>query len=214
MKYFASLFLILSFCCKSLHAQVQDFNTWSSIAITKQFSKKLDLGIQQMLRLNENSTRFDQTYTDVGLNYEMNKKFSVAANYRLIIKADVVKNRIYTDLVYSEKWNRWKANARMRIENNFIPQQADEIYLRPKLTFSNKLNKRFEPLISGELFFSLFYYKGDNLVQYRLSGGTEYHFDRKNTLRLYYTYEREMNVNAAGIKHILGVSYNFKIEKK
>jgi hypothetical protein len=212
LKVAATLLTFFILCCSSLFAQVEDFRTWYSISLEKSFSKKLEAGLEQMLRLSENSTQFSQTYSDVGIQYNAVKRLSISANYRFTIRPNENVQRVYSSISYSLKYNDWKAEPRLRVEHYFIPASKDLNLLRPKLSISNKINKRFELFVSGELFFTIFYYEGDMLNQYRLSAGTDYNFNRKNSLQLYYIYEKEVNVNAASLNHILGVGYKYKFE--
>lgn len=206
-----AIYLILILCFPGSHtfAQYQDIESWWSATIKKRLYDKTDFSVEQMLRLNENATSFQQTFTDVGLKHELFDNFLVSGNYRLIIKEALVTQRLYAALEYRYRWKNWKAEPRLRVEHTFVPNDFDENYVRPKLTISNKLNKRFEPFVAGELFYKVWYYKGDVFDQYRISGGTEYKFNNSHSLECYYIFEQEMNVNEAEQTHIFGIGYKY-----
>lgn len=190
-------------------AQTTDFQTWSTVSLQKSFSKKISVTLQQELRLDDNSTQFHLTFTDAEFKYKLTKWFNATANYRFIVKPDEIDHRIYSDLYYLWKNKKIEAELRLRVQHEFVPNDVDENYLRPKLELSYKIKKKWEPYISEELFYHVLYYKGDKFDESRLSAGTHYDFDKRNSIKAYYMYEQEFNVNDALHAHVLGVAYEY-----
>ena len=206
-QFIVNTLLLLLFYLPNCFAQTKDFQTWSSVALQKSFSEKFDGTIQQELRLKENSTQLRLTFTDLELKFNVNKNFSITANYRFIIKPDETNHRIYTNISYSWKKNKFEISPRIRFQHEFIQNSPDENYIRPKISFSYKVNKKWEPFLSEELFFHVLYYKGDEFDESRLSGGVNYDFNKNTSLKLYYLFEQQFNVKTPQQNHVLGIAF-------
>ncbi|MBX7109164.1 MAG: DUF2490 domain-containing protein [Chitinophagales bacterium] len=193
----------------TVHAQEQDFQTWTSAQINKKISKKIDLQLSQELRLKNNSTQLGTTFTEAGCKYKVRKQLDVAASYRFIVAQDAVSHRVSLDVSYEVEAGHWSAEPRLRYLHQIQHDQPAENYIRPKLSVNYRINKRWEPYVSGELFYHAFYNEGNEFDQYRLSAGFEYSFTKQHAVKLYYLLTQEMNVNNALQRHIAGLSYKY-----
>ena len=201
------IFLLLLFFPLSLFSQIKDFQTWNSITIQKSFTKKLDGIFGEELRLQDNCSQFNTSFTDAGLKYELFKNFAVEVYLRFIINPDDVAYRPYTDLSYKLKLHKWYFAPRLRYQHQWEQNKTEKNYFRPKLTISYKINRHWEPYVSGELFYHAFYYKGDFFDEYRASAGIEHDFNNHHSLKLFYLFDQEFNVNAAEENHVAGAAY-------
>ena len=209
VRFFCICLLTLLSIPQSVFAQFTDFQTWSSITIEKSLSKKLDGSLEQQLRLDENSTQFRQTFTELGAKYRLWKKLDAGASYRFIVRPNSTGQRIYLDVEYNWKLKKWKINPRLRYQHDFITDNFQANFLRPKLTISYKIDKKWEPFVAGELFYLIFYYQGNFVPAYRLFAGTTYDFNKRNSLKVFYLLEQEVNVNNAAQNHIISVGYKY-----
>lgn len=203
---FNTLFL-LAFLLPDCFAQTKDFQFWSSIALQKSFSKKIDATVEQELRLRENATQLRQTYTDLELQYKTKANFSITANYRFTIRPDETNHRVYTNISYSWKKNKLEISPRVRFQHDFVQNDLADNYIRPKISISYAVNKKWEPFLSEELFYRVLYYKGDEFDESRLSAGVTYHFNKNNSLKGYYIFEQEFNVNIPQEIHVVGIAF-------
>jgi long-subunit fatty acid transport protein len=190
---------------------VKDFQTWNSAGVGKSLDKKLKVFLQEEVRLKNNSSQLRTSFTNIGVKWEALKNFNISIVYRLIIKPTKISHRIYTDLSYEWKNKRWSLEPRIRLQHEFIPNDINENYVRPELTLEHKINKHWRPFVSAEFFYHIFYYKEDKFDEYRLSAGVDYNFDKKNSLKLFYLFEQEINTNAPQQNNILGVSYTYNL---
>ena len=205
-------------CCLSLlllfstwvFSQTTDFQTWSSISAEKALSKKWSVSLENELRLQDNSTRLRTDYIDVSAKYKWTKRFDVSGSYRFIVKPDKLGQRIYADFSYEQPLEKWTIDSRIRIQHQFNTTSDDENYLRPQVTLRYKLSKKWEPFIEQEFFYQLFYYQGDQFDESRTSAGTKYKFNKQHSLKGFYLYEYEFNVNDPLRANVIGVSYEYK----
>ncbi|MFT5310599.1 MAG: hypothetical protein ACI9LA_000920, partial [Bacteroidia bacterium] len=79
-----SLFLFVSLITFSsaVTGQGWDFGTWHKVNVGGELTKKLSLSVEQQVRLNENSSRLDQAFTELGLGYDLPKGFALNGAYR------------------------------------------------------------------------------------------------------------------------------------
>ena len=209
MKYFVFALLLLVFFLKKSFSQTTDFQTWNSATVEKSISKDWVAGIQEEIRFKDNSTRLRTSYTDIGLKYQLSKSFDLSAAYRFIIKTDETSQRIYTDFSYEWEKGKWSVKPRVRLQHEFITNDVDENYIRPQLTVRYKISKKWEPFIEEELFYHALYYKGSEFDESRTSAGTRFKFNKDHSLKIFYLYEYQFNVNDPLYANVLGISYEF-----
>lgn len=176
----------------------------------------------QEVRFNENVTEVGTIYTDLGLDYKINKHFQVSLNYRFVEKRRTddyysFRQRIYIDLKYDEKIKPFQIQFRSRIQDEYadIGRAADggipEFYLRNKLTVKLDKWKKLTPFVSVELFSPLENdYKGlfDNI---RSSAGIDYDLSKHHKVELFYMIQQELNVSRPETDFVLGLGYGFKL---
>jgi hypothetical protein len=202
---------VFYFSLTECNAQAQDFQTWSSVTFQKSFSKKVSASAQQQLRLNENSAQLRQIFTDAGFKYEVIKNLSIAGNYRFIVRPGGIDHRAYADLDYSWKKKKLAINPRARLQHDFVDGFNDNNYLRGKLTLEYRITKKWKPFIAGELFYRIFYYRGNKFDEYRLNAGTNFDLNKKNSFKISYLMQQEFNVNARNQNHILAIGYEYDL---
>ncbi len=165
--------------------------------------------MQEEVRLKDNSTRLRTSYTDVGVKYHVTKSFDILGAYRFIVKPDEISQRLYADISYEWKKDKWSVEPRIRLQHEFIMNDVDENYLRPQLTMRYKISKKWEPFIEEELFYHALYYKGSEFDESRTSAGTRYKFNKDHSLKIFYLYEYQFNVNDPLSANVMGISYEF-----
>ncbi|OFZ65163.1 MAG: hypothetical protein A3D92_19310 [Bacteroidetes bacterium RIFCSPHIGHO2_02_FULL_44_7] len=145
---------------------VSDYETWAGVSVQKSFlKKKLELGFTQEFRFDDNSTHLDQYFSELTLDYEFYKGFKIGGGYRFIRnnKNSGYKNeqRLFADLSYKHKIDRWTLNYRLRFQNHdelgVSRDAGDDITqkyrLRVKAGYNIK-NWKVDPYVSVEGFFA------------------------------------------------------------
>lgn len=203
------IFMICRFGSAPVYAQEKDFQTWTSAEIDKKISKKFKLQLSQELRLKNNSTQLGSTFTDAGVKYKVLKKLDAGIYYRFIITKDAVAHRPYLDVSYDLEQGRWTIEPRLRFQHQVQRDQPAEDYIRPKLSINYLVVKHWEPYVSGEFFYHAFYNEGNEFDQYRLSAGIDYSFTKEHSIKVFYLFSQELNVNNALQRHVAGLSYKY-----
>ena len=89
MRKILSKILLLLVLPISVLSQENDFQTWTSISVSKKIIKKTNLIVKQGVRFRENSSIYYKLFTDIKIKRKYNKYFSFAGGYR-----------------YSSDWNK------------------------------------------------------------------------------------------------------------
>lgn len=227
----AGLFFLLSvgktFSQNGTYYTVRDFETWNSIALNYKLSKKLKLGLEQQLRLNDNSSNWNQNFTELSGRVKLNKNFNVRLEYRYLRRNDNEGNiqgtrkyhRIAINTGYSKKINRITLGTRLQYQTrsqfgDLAPLNSDPIQkFRWKISGEYNIKKwKLDPVFSAEIFQPLF--TESDLEKYRLTIGTKYDLKKWGSLKAFYRFEKELNVTYPLASHILGVNYTYTLKRK
>ena len=242
MKRITHLFCVVIIGKLSILSQdstlTRDFETWSSIGIQKKLlDKKLTLGLQQQFRLDNNSSRLYQYFTNIGANYEIFKNFKIGAGYRFLKDGNKTKgfftgHRFNVDAGYSHKIDRLKLNYRFRYQNRSNAENkaypTTKYRLRLKVNYNIKKWK-LDPFAATELFYAKETYVYNyipeitetnsisDIQKYRLQIGTSYSKKKIGEFKLFYMLEHQFKNYAVfsnyGIPvnwHIVGFNYTYK----
>lgn len=161
------LLLVFSFgCCFGSVAQEWDLTSWTKVRAKGDLTKKLGLSIEQQVRLRDNSSSLDQTFTEIGLSYDLPKGFGLTAEYRLGFEpisggGMSSKHRYNLDLTYSKKFWKLRAKVRARFQhapnaslyNERLKPDGDPMNVRLKISLSYNDLKRWTPGIAYEVYF-------------------------------------------------------------
>lgn len=200
------------------NAQDQDANLWMTISIEKKIIKPLSLTLTQEFRMNENITELGTFFTGLEVTYKINKYLRVSGGYRFINKRRVddsysKRHRYYFDLSVRKKFKPVTLSFRTIFQSQYKDVFSSDDgkvpgnYWRNKLELKFDAGKNIQPYISAEIFtplkrpYNIFF----DLTRY--CGGVEYQINRMNTIDVYYMFQKENNVNAPQIDHIIGIGY-------
>jgi len=207
------LLLILFFIPLLVFSQ-EDANLWSGISISKKY-KDFNFGLSEEIRLNENFTLINKTFTELTAEYKIIKSLRVGFGYRFnqVNKFEyggfVMNHRINFDLTYKNKFNYFKFAFRTRYQQKFDALKDGSVYNRNKLTIKYDLDNPFEPYIASELF-----YQFNNVYEFnksRISVGVKYKISDNSNLKAFYILQQEFNVSDPIMDHIYGIGYSFEL---
>ncbi|HRI01580.1 MAG TPA: DUF2490 domain-containing protein [Saprospiraceae bacterium] len=154
----AQLFLLFLFCCHSSIAQQrQAYETWATLNLDYQFSKKWLYNISNQYRAYPNPIGFKSTWIELGTEYKLNKKFNLEVSARFVSNRKSDRTRYSFGATYKDQF--WKAKLAFKVnyfieskmsdyDNEFI-HKSDHI-LRLRLISLFKITKK--KLTAGPLF--------------------------------------------------------------
>ena len=206
---------------------VRDFETWSSFALKYKHTKKLTFGLEQQLRLNNNSSLWRDNFTELTMQIKANKNLRFGIEYRYLRRNDTegkiqgtkTYNRFALNSVYKKKINRFNLSGRVQYqfrnqfgENMSINTDPDQ-KIRFKVGTGYNIKKwKLDPEASLEFFKPLF--TDSPFEKWRLTIGTEREFKKIGTFNIFYRVEKELNVTYPFTTHIAGINYTYTFKRK
>lgn len=225
------LCLLVSFVlCNNLFAQIaKDAGMWNTLTIQHAFSKKINVVIDQEFRLRENYQRINLFYTNVGVDYKINKNLKISPTIRFIQKKLLngnysFRNRFMLDVTAKKKmFNKWTISERVRYQievadyNTSEKGKLPEQFLRFKTDLEYQINKKIEPYYSIEFRYQIRDPKGqgpkydNHFHRMRNVLGAQYKHNNRHSFNLYYLFQTEFNINTPESIYVLGIGYTITI---
>lgn len=203
-----------------------DAGSWNTLNINFDLSKKLSLGLTQEFRLKENYSRLNLFYTELGMEYKLNKNVKTSLKYRLTEKNTDYNNislrhRISWDANFKTKYRKFSFSYRHRLQVEYrnafssLTGLVPEYYSRSKFGAEYQLNKRFSPYFTTELRYQI---QDDRNIEsehqfhrIRYQFGFDYVLNSYSKLGVYYLIQREWNVKHPEKLFITGLEYSVDI---
>jgi hypothetical protein len=217
------IFILLVFGDKPAKAQDSDFRTWTKIRISTKIIPKLKFDLTQEFRLENNSSQFDEIFTNLNLAYSPFKFMEIAGSYRYIQHRKksgdwIAQNRFHFDLNLIAEIKRFSPEYRFRIVRypNFANDTKTGVTVlrhRLKLIYDIK-NCKVDLYASAELFHALIDNEDDEIGQLRYTLGANYRFHKNHRIGLAFKYEQEYNVKKPETNYILAVDYKWYLKFK
>ena len=206
---------------------VRDLESWTSAKLKYKFSKKLDFGIEEQLRLKDDARTVDQYFTEITADYDITKHIGIGLGGRYIKQNDNVGKiqgyeshfRWNVDLAYKHKVERFALKYRIRYQNKDELQiseaQGDTAKRTVRLKVSadyNIKNWKLDPEVAAEVFNRL--NNSEGLYRMRFTVGTTYKFKKAGELGAFYRIEKELQGDYPKTTNIIGVQYQYTLKRK
>lgn len=205
----------------------EDAGMWNTFSADYALTKKTSAVFTQELRLNENYSRLNLLYTNIGLERNINKHIKTALVYRFINKLNDenyfdFRHRLMWDITAKQKIKRFTFAYRHRLqveyrniytsETGFVP----EWYSRHKVDIAYQLNKKLSPYFSAETRYQLFdprrVISQDQWHRIRLQAGFDYKLNKFSKVGMYYLVQRVFNVANIENIYITGLEYSISLK--
>lgn len=223
--------LVLFLFCMShlLNAQQSnDAGLWTTFTIQHALSKKINLVIDEELRLKENYQRLNLFYTNIGIDYKFNKNLKLSPTYRFIQKKQLegyysFRHRFQLDLTGKKKFNKITLSERVRYQaevSDYLTSEKGKLleqFLRFKTDVKYNVTTKLTPYVSIEMRYQIRAPRGDGPLYnngfHRIRNviGAEYEINKKQSINLYYLYQTEFTISSPETIFILGVAYTITI---
>jgi len=180
----------------------------------------LSISLAEGFRIHEGSA--SQTYTELGLQYKVNKYLRFGAGYRFIQKPLLFSiyeydHRFSFDATLSYKAGHIQFGFRPRYQHRVNGISGDDgsrskTYSRNKFSVEYSVSKQIGIELNYEFFMRLA--SGDNFIdQNRYSIQGSYTIDKTHKFSLFYMLQQEIQVTWPQLTHVVGLeySYNFKL---
>jgi hypothetical protein len=223
--FFCNLLLIILPCYAQ---QNNDAGMWATLTLQHNFTKKINLVVDQEFRLKENYQRINLFYTNIGIDYKLNKFIKISPTYRAIQKKRLdgtysFRHRLMLDVTLKKKLQKFTLSERVRyqieVQDLYTSKKGKlaEQFLRFKTDLKYAVNENLTPYVSCELRYQIKSPRGDGpqfdkeFHRIRNVLGIEYQINKKNSINLYYLIQSEFNISTPESIYILGIAYSLTI---
>lgn len=210
------LVFIMAFCAIQSTAQEEvqrDNELWTGFSAKYKLSKKIQFGLEQQVRINDNLRNLKSNFFELGARYKWNKHFSVKFQYRYTLRTDLRNVNRYS-LDVKAKWKIKPLKLHFTYRPRF--QHSAVVYtLQPASYFRNKLTLEFEgwkkitPFASYENFYKLNEHNEFRGNRYII--GMNAKLGKQLDLKAFYGIDQEINKSQPSRRNIVALllSYSF-----
>ena len=219
-KFFLALLLCFISSVGFVSAQWNDAQLWTSVSIEKKVIKSFSVSLAEEVRFTDNINELGEFFTDIGLNYKINKNWRISGNYRFTNKIQLdnsysKRHRYYFDLSYRRKVYMLTIVLRTRFQSQYKNINSSEnghlpeYYSRNKLTLKYNATRRLSPYISAEAFIPLNNPKVGGIDNMRYSAGLEWEFIKNSTFDFYYMIQQQYQAKNPERDFVAGIGYSY-----
>lgn len=216
---FGFWFLVSGF----ITAQYNDAGLWTSITAEKKITQSFSAYFNESFRFSENISELGGFFSEMGIEKKFRKNLSFALCYRFANKRELnnsysPRHRYFFDISYRKKISgfaiSYRARIQSQVENYFLPAEklygnTPENYWRNKLSLSYNPSKKFKPFVSAEIWYRLSDQKENFIDNIRYSAGIQYDLNKKNSIEMYYIFQKELQQKNPLTDFISALSYAF-----
>lgn len=204
-------------------AQQWDFTTWHRVELKGELIKDLKASVQQQLRLERNATYVDETFTEVGLGYDLPKGFEIEGAYRLSWNQEdngtfSPEHRYNVDLGY--KRNIWKLESALRARFQHTPSpyafnerfKPDDspIFVRIKFSLQYRKLKKITPGVEFETFVRVENPNEAGAHRFRYRVFVELDLPDRQEFEVFYMVQTDYSDDMPEFTSVIGLKYAYE----
>jgi hypothetical protein len=215
--------LIFCFIISSSFGQDTEFQTWIETGVKGKLVKRFDYSVDLTNRIG--NLGLETFFPQATLKYKVADWFKPSIDYRIIFKKEPnsnynSSNRLNLNLNFNKLFNRFNIGLRLRYQYSFsqiaganYQPEFDKAYrIKPSVSYDIN-NSILTPSASIEFFYNPVRSSlGQRFTKMRVFIGTELELKGPHGIELGYIYDQSMNLPDPSTRHILNLSYVFKIE--
>ncbi len=186
-----------------------DTELWSGVGFTYVITKDLEFDFGQEFRFDENINSFGQSVTDFGLSYDVFDFLSVKAAYRYRSFSSYSRQELYGNISTGFDLGDFKFSYRFRYHRKYSEMTDSPEQYRNKFEIGYKYDKRLDPFVSADFFYSSLGEDKEKFYKVRYSLGTKIELTRYSDIELCYMLEDMLYSDK--IVSILGINWSYKL---
>lgn len=221
---FKKLFIVMLILkCTTMYGQKKDFGAWYSISARYEIINNLRVEVSEEVRTDNNASEIDQFFTDMGLNYKINKFVSVGGFYRFIRKVEnddefYTRNRFYGEIELKLPFSRFELAYRSRLQRQInkyaddVEEKAARLHNRHKVSLNyNVPNIKLTPSIFYERFYRLKYIGSYFADGQRYGGSLGYNFNKRHKVDIGFLVDEDLYPNKK-YQYVLTAGYRLNLK--
>jgi len=207
-----------------LKSQINDFQTWSNISLSKEFDSDIKISISEELRMYNNSSEIDEFFTELAVDYKVSKIFEFGLGYRFTRNFTSKGNKRFeqrfdANATFDFSVKRFDFEYRLKYQTNdeeLFDQTSNKTFVstlrnRAKISYNIK-NIKLEPYISSDLFYTIDLKDISEFSKIRNAVGFEYEFSKHSSIDTFLMFEREFHKKTLQRVLVFGLTYKYKFK--
>lgn len=194
-----------------------DFRGRMGVKLITEVFKDADLELTLEQRFDNKLTAFDRFIIEPGFAYSWNKHLKTGIEYRYYLRQDIMRNRenrhrISGFVRYKKEIEDFTLRAKTMLQYGIDDDAYYFLDYRNKLISRNSVSvdynifgSKFTPKAEYELFFHVNNSNGGIINGWRITTNIDYELSKRNSLSLFYMFDKEINVAMPLNAHIIGV---------
>ncbi|RZP24652.1 DUF2490 domain-containing protein [bacterium] len=185
-----------------------EFELRNSVSYKIKLPNYLRLDFEQSIRSRGENLLFRQTFSEVSLSYELFDNMKIFIPLRYAIFKDKVKTRASFGGSYKVKVKDLSFRYKTRYQFGVEEQKDSKQVLRNKFYAYYKVNKRYKPFLSYEIFNPIDS-KVEIINEYRVTSGLDIGLRGKKSIKIYFQYKVEdLEKKDIDEMNVIGFSYS------
>ena len=200
-----------------------DAGLWSTINLDYALNKKWAILFAEEFRMRENYSRLNLFYTNLGMEYQVNKYVKTSLVYRNIQRLNLdnsftIRHRLMWDASFKYRFQKWYATYRHRLQveyRGYYSQPTGKVpewYSRHKFELGYQVKKKITAYAAAEFRYQIFDPRNleseDTWHRARFQGGVDYRLNKFSKVGAYYLVQRVFNVSNLEHIYITGIEYS------
>jgi len=217
------LSLCLSLCPFFLNAQTNDAQLWTNIKIDHKINSNITAYIDGGLRFNENYSETGTSYSEIGMDFKLNKTWGISGGYRYFSKRKnedfySVKHRFNLDVSFKKSYYLFNFQLRSRAEIKYkdiwtsLNGKVPDYQWLNKAQLKYNFNKKIKPYFYIESYNSLSvsaFTQYLDITKMKYCIGFEFKINKRNSFEFFYLIQKEYHQKNPFTDFVTGISYNY-----
>lgn len=171
------------------------------------------------LRIGQNVSRFVDERIGFGLDYKINKYFSLSPSYIYAAAhpargRNEFEHRVRLDFSAEKKWKTFTLKDRNRVERRIRHSKNDSTRYRNRLQLvipvkNSKGNELFAPFIGDEVFYD---FREKDWTRNEFTAGINKKFNKNAAAEFFYTLRTNSSASTLRTVNIFGVNLKFTVD--
>lgn len=205
------IILFLLFLSAYTYGQDINYGVWTQAGASFDIAKDVKGSVSEMYR-QDLQTPIRRAYiTELGVKYDLAKKWSVAGEYRLKLIPSEYRNRFALAVNFREGMGIFDLYVRSKLQYEWRQYGSPESAWRNRFKMRFDYFKDVKPYVSYELYIN----KNNreiNLTTYRGSVGVDWELNKRNAIDIYIITDQEIYEAKPTLDLIFGLSYEYKFK--
>ena len=189
-----------------------DSQTWLAYTIEQNLPYRLELEITNDLRFKDQSSSLSESITEVGLAYRVNDHLITTIDHRISMQSNRYGERIGLSGTWQADTGSLDHRYRFKVQREWREGRSIEIRLRHRYQLQYDWNWRLAPYLAIELFTQLENGR-TSVLKTRSTTGMRLKLTKDHSLKIFYRFQKEVNVDDPAKANILGLELQLEMKK-